>query len=306
MTRKRGNSLGFWIFRTALRLTGLRGAYGLLYFPSLHYLLFDPPARTAALAYLRRRFPGHGWLRLHLDAYRLFIEQGKNLLDRYYLLGGGTGIHFEIDGLEKLQELRRQNQGFILLTAHLGNWQAAMQPLHGLDTTVHLLMRAEENQAVLEALRLTCGGGRIQVLSSENFIEEVPKLVEVLGRGEIVSIMGDRSYGADTVPVQFLGEARFPYGAFGIAAAVGCPVVVLLAAKTDARSYRVTIADLFSPRYVRGIPKRDQLAAWAQRYAGVLEEFTRQHPFQCFLFHDVWAHAAGVSGNPGTNHTPAG
>jgi predicted LPLAT superfamily acyltransferase len=164
-----------------------------------------------------------------------------------------------------------------------------MPALRGLNSTVHLLMRAEENQAVLEALRLTCGDGQIQVLSSENFIEEVPKLVDVLGRGEIVSIMGDRSYGADTVPVQFLGAARFPYGAFGIAAAVGCPVVVLLAAKTAARSYRVTIPDSFSPTYVRGIPKRDQLAAWTRRYASVLEDFTRHYPYQCFLFHDVWS-----------------
>ena len=37
--RKRGNRLGFWFFRQRrVRLFGLRGAYGLLYFVCLYYL----------------------------------------------------------------------------------------------------------------------------------------------------------------------------------------------------------------------------------------------------------------------------
>ena len=50
--RGRGNALGFWFFRTALRFTGLRGAYGLLYFvaPYLQGLPFLP--RTALLTAL--------------------------------------------------------------------------------------------------------------------------------------------------------------------------------------------------------------------------------------------------------------
>ena len=46
--RGRGNALGFWFFRTALRLTGLRGAYGLLYFVAPYYALFDRAAIAAA------------------------------------------------------------------------------------------------------------------------------------------------------------------------------------------------------------------------------------------------------------------
>ena len=56
--KRRGNALGFWFFRTALRLTGLCGAYGLLYLVCAHYALFDRAAVAGADAYLRRRFPG--------------------------------------------------------------------------------------------------------------------------------------------------------------------------------------------------------------------------------------------------------
>jgi predicted LPLAT superfamily acyltransferase len=69
--RKRGNALGFWFFTTSLRCLGLRAAYGLLVFVCLHYLLFDRAAVRASLAYVRRRFPGHGWWRQRWDVYRL-------------------------------------------------------------------------------------------------------------------------------------------------------------------------------------------------------------------------------------------
>ena len=71
--KRRGNRLGFWFFRMALRLCGLRGAYGLLYFVCSYYLLFDWVGVRAALAYLRRRFRAHGRLRLIADTYRLFL-----------------------------------------------------------------------------------------------------------------------------------------------------------------------------------------------------------------------------------------
>ena len=80
--RKRGNRLGFWFFKTSLRAFGLRGAYGLLYVVCLYYLAFDRPAVRGAMAYIRRRFPGAGAARRLLLVYRLFINQGKNLIDR--------------------------------------------------------------------------------------------------------------------------------------------------------------------------------------------------------------------------------
>ena len=80
--RKRGNRLGFWFFRTAVRIFGLRGTYGLLYFVSLYYLVFDRAAVAASMAYVRRRFPDHGALRQMFDVYLLFVSQGKSLIDR--------------------------------------------------------------------------------------------------------------------------------------------------------------------------------------------------------------------------------
>ncbi len=102
--RKRGNRLGFWFFRTAARIFGLRGAYGLLYFVSLYYLIFDRAVVAASMAYVRRRFPDHGALRRLFDVYLLFVNQGKSLIDRYYVAAGGGDIELELVGYEKIRD----------------------------------------------------------------------------------------------------------------------------------------------------------------------------------------------------------
>ena len=56
-TKRRGNRLGIWFFKTTMRLAGLRGAYALLYPVCFWYACFDRAAVRSALPYISRRFP---------------------------------------------------------------------------------------------------------------------------------------------------------------------------------------------------------------------------------------------------------
>lgn len=114
--------------------------------------------------------------------------------------------------------------------------------------------------------------------------------MNALDKGDIISIMGDRSYGFSHLQVEFLGSrARFPFGAFSIAAATGCPIVVLLTTKVSTERYEIEIGEIFEPEYKPGIAKKEQLREWVQLYARVLESYVERFPFQCFLFHDIWS-----------------
>ena len=75
--RKRGNRLGFWFFHMAARVFGLRGAYGLLYFVCMHYLLFDRALVRATLAYVGRRFPEHGPARAAVGRLPALCQPGE-------------------------------------------------------------------------------------------------------------------------------------------------------------------------------------------------------------------------------------
>ena len=309
MTRQRGNRLGFWFFETALRIFGLRGAYGLLYIVCSYYLLFDRAAVRAALSYTTRRFPDHGPLRRLTDAYRLFVSQGKTFIDRYYLASGLGEFQVDLNGYDKVEKvLAESDQGFILLTSHVGNWQVVMTFLEKMDKRIHLLMRPEDNPAVKESLNIDGEDDMIKVISPDQFLGGVVEMMNMIRNGDIVSIMGDRSYGYSSLPVSFLGDqADFPYGAFTIAAASGRPIVVLLSAKVATKHYRIDIVEVLRPAYEgRAKKKEEQLAKWVQEYAGLLESYLTDHPFQCFLFHDIWVEpAANRAGSGSRGRSPS-
>jgi len=289
--RKRGNKLGFWIFRMAARVFGLRGAYGLLYFVSLYYLAVDRAVVSASLAYVKRRFPEHGALRRVFDVYLLFVSQGKNLIDRYAIASGYEGIDVRIKGYDRVLELCKDPQkGFILLTAHVGNWQVAMTALQRFGRTVYLMMRPEDNAAVRDALHIDTEQEQVKLLFTNDALGGVIEAMKAVNRGDIVSIMGDRTYGYSSVEASFLGSGvRFPYGAFSIASAAQCPVIVLLSARLGVNRYVMDVSHIiFPPTGVSRGKKEAAMKASVQEFAQVLEEYVADHPYQWFVFRDIW------------------
>lgn len=289
-TKKRGNRSGFWFFKVSLRIFGLSGAYGLLYLVCPYYLIFDRSTFLASMAYINRRYRGHNIFRRIYYVYKLLINQGKNLIDRYYIVSGQGRFDVEIQGYEKIEKLLNDPQkGIILLTAHVGNWQVTMTALERLKKTIYLLMRPEDNVAVKDALDIDNEQGRVKIISPEGFLGGVIELMKAINQGSVVSIMGDRTYGFDSVGACFLGdEARFPYGAFSLAASVGCPLVVLLSAKVSTEKYFVYVANVIEPRFTSRQKRHQQLEGWVQGFAKILEDYVAKHPFQWFVFDDIW------------------
>ena len=297
VVKKRGNRLGFWFFRVSLRVFGLRGAYGLLYIVCSYYLLFDRKAVRSALAYIRRRFRNRARVWQYFAAYRLFVAQGKSLIDRYYLLSGVGTFDTAFLGYEGIKPLlENPHQGIVVIMSHVGNWQLILATIGNLNRKVRLVMRPEDNAAVRESLDIDKETGMVQIISPESFMGGAIEIAQALRQGHIVCMMGDRHYGFSAEPVTFLGDsALLPGGPFAVAAATGSPVVVLFSAKVSAIRYEIEVAHIFHPAYAPGIPRREQLREWLQQLAALLENYVQRHPFQCFLFHDIWESGTGVT-----------
>jgi len=291
VSKKRGTRLGFQIFDFFLRTFGLHRTYGLLYFVCIYYLLFDSEAVASAGAYIERRFPETSFFARYLHIYRLFISQGKQLVDRFAAVGSKQDLFdIRLKGYDELMALlRNSDKGAVLLTSHFGNWQIALTALNKLGKRVHLLMRREDNPAVHDSLNVGREEGNIRIISPDQEFGGVIEMMNVLKKGDAVSIMGDRRYGSKASKIRFLGDyACFPYSAFAIAAAAECPVVILLAAKVADYEYSVDVSGILHPRCKGGKNKNEQLAPWVQEYADILAGFTGRYPYQCFLFHDIW------------------
>lgn len=290
VSRKRGNALGILIFQTLLRLFGLRVAYSLLYLVCLYYLIFDRAAVNGAMAYIKRRFPECSRLQWYGRVYLLFISQGQRLIDRYAAISGAVEFETKLEGGEELLELlKNRKEGFVLLTAHVGNWQTAVMALKNMERPVYLLMRPEDNPVVQKMLGIGKEGDFLKILSSDDGPESIVRIMNAIQEGGVVSIMGDRKYAFEAGESEFLNDtACFPYGPFSIAAGLNCPIVVLLSANTGYRKYMVDVSNVIHPRYESPKNKREQLKKFIRQFAEVLENYTGTYPYQFFLFHDIW------------------
>ncbi|MFH1226474.1 MAG: hypothetical protein V1701_01055 [Planctomycetota bacterium] len=291
ITKKRGSKLGFWFFRTFLRFFGLPGAYALLYPVCLYYLIFDWAAVSMNSAYLKRRFKNHNVFQRMWYVFNLFINQGKNLIDRYCAASEHVEFSFELNGFDKIKNILGLSQkGFILLTAHIGNWQVAMLKLSKLDKTVHLLMRPEDNIAVKEELSIQSESSKIKIISPAEFLGGVIEITKAINQGDIVSIMGDRNYEHNLAEVSLFGEKAFlPLGAFSIAAAIQCPVAILLSTRVSPKKYILDISNVIEPHYKSKGRKHEELTGYIQEFAQILENYAEKYPFQWFVFQDLWS-----------------
>jgi predicted LPLAT superfamily acyltransferase len=289
-TTKRGNSIGFWFFKTFLQVGGLRAAYLLLYGVSLHYWIFDKKTIKNSSEYLKRRFPLDTKLKIRFKVYKLIYSQGKQLIDRVAHTSGMIKFDINFIGKDILNKILSSEKGFILLTAHAGNWQLAMTELNMLTKKIFLVMLEENNKAVQKALNIDNDKKNVfEVISPQQHLGGIVPVIKELNNGNAVSYMGDRPYGFESVKIDFMNDkASFPYGAFTIAAATKVPVVTVLASKTGFKTYKVDFTNIIKPEYNGRKNKKNQLSEWVQEYADILNNFFEEYPYQCFLFHDVW------------------
>ncbi|MDF1577724.1 MAG: lipid A biosynthesis acyltransferase [Desulfurivibrionaceae bacterium] len=284
-------ALGHNIFYLFLLLFGQGGAYLLLKPVIATYLLFSRKIHRNSACYLKRRFPDHGPARLWLDTYRLVHSFGQVLVDRGWLgLRRKAQLRGELIGGERLLELVAEGKGLVLLTAHVGNWQTALAHIRGLEVPINSLMHYEEEAVAKHYFDLRDGTAPFRIIKSDGFMGGMIESTAALGRGEVVTIMGDRYAGGPWAEVEFLGgKARLPSAAYSLAAATGAPVAILLAAKTGRRSYTIKVWDDFYPATGARHDRQRDLGRWADRFAKSLEGYVRQNPYQWYNFFDLWS-----------------
>ncbi len=290
-TRKRGNRIGVWFFKLFFNMFGIKGCYVLLLLVVPYYILFDRKAVLSVMPYIEKRFPETGFICTYKHIFLIFLNQGKQLINRYIFLKNEELFTVSLNGYDVLSKLlKNSDKGFIILNSHIGNWQLAVQTLKHLNRTVHIVMRAEENMAVQNSLQLDSAKDNIKIIypSAEN-LGGVIEIANALLNGDIVAITGDRSYGADVVAAEFLGKiAFFPYSAFKIAADIKCPITVLLTHQKSQTEYTVDLNNLLFPYYSKKNNKSEQLKVWVQEYADIITAYTKEYPYDCFIFCDIW------------------
>lgn len=290
-SRSVGSSFQHQIFYRLIRFGGRRAAYSLLFFVTLYYTLFRPSVSRKADPYLKRRFKKVGFFKKRLNRFRIYVNFGKSLIDKAVIgIRGSEEIHVAFADQEAMLELIQEGKGLLILTAHVGCWQTAMAALQFLEKPVSLLLHREAGDVDLQFYEHRGGPPPFRIIDPQGYLGGVLEMMEVLKKGEVLCVMGDRVLGEEknTLQVKFLGEeVRFPVSPFKLASATGVPIAVLFSYKSGPASY-----DLFLERVIR-VPQEGgkgitALQPYLEEYVSALEHYVARYPFQFYNFFDIW------------------
>ncbi|HJN06193.1 MAG TPA: hypothetical protein QF480_06220 [Bacteroidales bacterium] len=288
--KTKGGLTGYRIFIFILKYFNLRAAYLLLYFVALYFVLFAHKARKPMYYYFNSII-GYGFFK---TAYYLYLNNltfGKVIIDKVVLMAGlPNKFKFDFDG-EKHLHYMSKNEGGLIISSHVGNWEIAGHLLDRIKTPVHIVMLDAEHRRIKALLDNFMTDKSMNIITIKDDMSHLFKIKEVLQNNELVAIHGDRFLpGSKTLSCNFMGQnAEFPTGPFYIAMKYNKPVTFVSAIKETNTQYHLKATKPKVYENSKSIMKRDNvLRQILGDYIDELQTTLRNHPEQWFNYYYFW------------------
>ena len=290
-TKPRGGRLGNGFFILLIRSGGLVLAPFFLFFVALYFLAVAPAARRASFEFARhlgrgKTGPGRLWF-----AFRHFYTYGLLMLDRVAILAAGQAGKYQIEfiGEDNIRDALREGNGVVLLTAHLGNWEAMGHLLTRLDAPFCMVMFEHVDEKLKKTMEEMARHRSFRILHTDGSPAAAAAILAALRDGEIVGMMGDRVLAGESVAVPFLGgDIELPVGGYVVAAAARAPMVHVFAVRRGWRRYSFHGSVAQHHTYTNRREKRRDLERWATEFSREVEVFARRYPYQWGNFFPFW------------------
>ncbi len=279
-----------WLLRTLAFGIGRPFARFITFFVALYFMIRRGPERAASRVYLERVLGRRaGWL----DVYRHFLCFSTVTLDRVYLMADQfERFDVRIFGIDQLRGDARRGRGVLLLSAHLGSFDA-----------LRVLSLRSPDMLDPDPARRGPERGSVRVLNTLNpklaatiidarrpGPELVLEMQNTLERNGVVSTLADRMRPGKSGHHRRLPRrtGRLPSLALAVRERLHVPVVLAFGLYRGGKRY-----DLHFERFDFEVPRdrRERTAALAhvvQRFADRLAHFARQAPYNWFNLYDFW------------------
>lgn len=256
------------------------------------FFLIAKSQRRAVQSNLRALHPNWGPLRAFGGAWCVFWKFAYTYVDALRCDTGTGEVDWAIDGIPAFDDLARRNEGCLILTAHMGNYDLAAPLFSSRFGRTIYAVRAPERQPEMQAIReeelrkKEAENPQFRALynTSDNHLGLV--LAKLLSEGNIVAVQGDRVV-FDVSPMDVEVEPglmmRLPKGPLYLARATGVTCFPLFIVRDGWRRYRVMVfPPLELPERKRGA---DDEAA--KIWAGAILKVIRPNWSQWFVFEPV-------------------
>lgn len=283
-----GGKFGQNFLFVVLRFVPVRVMYIALYVVTPFYLLFTPKSRRIIYRYFRQR---HQFPALK-SAWRTFVNYlvfGKVVLDKFAIMAEYTR-QFKIVDVENIEQFNRlldSEGGFILASAHIGNFELVGHCLVQDRKTVNGIIFGGESPQMRMHREKSSQHSNINLISVNDSISHVFAVKNALDNGEIVAELCDRMFGSDKgFEVPFLGvQATLPAGTFRMAVQLDKPILALFIMKDGGTRYRGFIHRLTADSALSPNEQAEQLA---RQFAEKMEAVLHRYPNQWFNYFDFW------------------
>jgi predicted LPLAT superfamily acyltransferase len=258
--------------------------------PCAVYFSFASPDVAATMDFHRRIFGEVPWWKRRWLVFRHFLSFGRALIDRLAVLGGDTK-HFScnLDGERHFDNALAEGKGLLLLTAHVGNWEAAGQLLSRFNDVPINVTGLDNESAEIRSLLNNASRQKFRLIPLTGSPTDTLPLVAALRRGEIVAMLGDRAYGSPSARVPFFGgTAPFPVGVYVMAAIAGAPLMHVFSLREPGGHYHFFRFPPQRPKMPSHHERDAYLRDCAARFAADLESVVRRDPFQWYNFYPFW------------------
>jgi len=286
--KTRGGVLGYQIFIWTIRYAGISFAYFLLRFVVTYFVFNSREAYKATYFYFKTIL-SYGALKAFISIFRNYYIFGQILIDKLAMLAGFQHrFTFTFEGEEYL---RRMDNGGLLISAHLGNWEVAGNLLNRLKKRIHIILFDAEHQRIKGYLKDVMKERDIHFIIIREDYNHLKEIEAALAHGDIIAITGDRFIeGNKTITLDFMGrKARFPVGPFNLAARFNVPVSYVFAVKEKRSHYHFYATPLYHIEFTRNLKKREAILQEAvTNYVRNFEEILRKYPLQWFNYYDFW------------------
>lgn len=281
--KTKGSLFGYKFFIKIINLFGLRFSYFFCIWVSFYFSLFSVKQRNGILNFYKVGF-GFSSVKAFFYTAVNFFKFGQTLIDRIAINGKlRNKFSFAFHNEKILHEISQGNQGGILISGHIGNWENAGSLIkERITSKINVLMLDEEVGKIKEYLQLQTGGPKFNIIPIKNDLSHVILIHQALKRNELIALHADRTIeGNKNIELDFLGKkANFPLGPFTIAYKFKVPITFVFAVKKNNFHY-----ELSATTPILSASSEEEIAL---QYVKELESKVKENPTQWFNFFEYY------------------
>ena len=284
-----GGMLGQKLLIILFKFVNVKAVYWVLWLVTPFYMLFSRKSYNAIYRYFRLQC-SYQPLKAFYKTYRNHIIFGQCMFDRLSIFAGQYNVFKQqFTGYEHVERLMQNKSGFIVATAHAGNFEISGYLSGQMQKGILTMTFGGESKIITSNRAKHLNANDITALNNSSDMSHIFILRDALLAGQMVTMMCDRMLGSEkSIECQFMnGRADFPQGPFALAINANVPVIAIFVMKEKKSVYHVYITPLEIDN-IEKMNRQEKISAYANQYVSALEKVLHKYPEQWFNYYEFW------------------